>query len=628
MPANNTNSGFEDDSPNYGLESYASSKAKASKKKSAPSKTTEKAPKAAKKAEVKKETPKKESAKKSKPASAKKASKKAKNTTKRVDKKDRIASPALVVVFAIVCLIGATTAVLYFMGFFKPRIEVTLADGTVEEIKAEDAYAELMTDKYFPGTIIDGIDVGGMTIEEAISAVSVNQPEAPMEVHVSLDLNGMFIPIDFSDAGFEYNTREVCEKAFSNFRPLNDTDLVQLTECYNGMQALKNTPQTFETAYTVKIENVSQKIHAALDPLYDEYALVQDAEIIGFDTENHEFQISPDKTGYIMDIDGTADLVKAMFDSKDYSGTVQVITTVQEPTVTVQMINDEFGLISEYSTKTSNNYNRNNNISQACVYMNGTILQPGDEFSFNGVVGQRTSDRGFKEATVIQGGQYEQGLGGGICQVSTTLYNAVLKADLEVTSRSGHAWPSDYVPIGLDATVDWPSLDFKFKNNTDYQIVVAAWWDSSDSYVHCQIYGKKLPDGQYIELESEIISTVSAGSPEYVENKELPVGQRKSIRAAHNGYTARIYKVWYDADGTEIDREEYMTTSYKAYGERIEVGTLMPDGTYAQFDATTGEVITPTPTPEPTPVPTDTSASDTTAAPPPPDTSETAAPPT
>ena len=293
--------GQEDEVQNYGLESYANSKAKrrpAAPK--APAKSTKSVSKAP---EVKKDTPKKAKSTASKPA---------KSTTKKAkaEKKKRIAHPAIVVAFVLACLIGAVTAVLYYMGFFKLKVEVTLADGTVQEMNAEDAYAELKTDTFFQGTVIDGIEVGGMTLEQAVAAVSAVQPEKPMEVHVSLDLEGMFIPIDFSDTGFDYNTREVCEKAFNQFRPTDENNLYEITDCYNGMQALKNTPQTYETAYTVKIENVSQKIHAALDPLYDEYARVDEATILGFDTENKQFEISPDKTGYIMDIDGTADAVR------------------------------------------------------------------------------------------------------------------------------------------------------------------------------------------------------------------------------------------------------------------------------------------------------------------------------
>ena len=279
------------------------------------------------------------------------------------------------------------------------------------------------------------------------------------------------------------------------------------------------------------------------------------------------------------------------------------------------MINENFGLIGECSTKASSNSNRNNNLNQACENMTGTILEPGEIFSFNDIVGQRTVENGFKEATVIQGGQYEQGLGGGICQVSTTLYNAVLKADLEVVRRSAHAWPSDYVQTGLDATVDWPALDFQFKNDTDYQVVVVAWFDYSDYTCNAQVYGKKLPDGKYIELYAEITNVVSAGAEEYVEDRELETGKTKTIREAHQGITANAYKIWYNAAGEEIDRVLYNTTTYYPYGKRIAVGVLNPDGTYATMDKETGEITsrimttTPTPTPKPeataTPKPTE-----------------------
>ncbi len=524
----------------------------------------------------------------------------AKTTTKRVKSKKKNPGPAIAAVAAVILVAGAVLAGLYYTGFFKPQIEVTMADGTVTKIKAEEAYAELMTDKFFAGTVIDGIDVGGMTVDEAFNAVSVTLPAEPVDVDVKLNLEGKKLPLDFSDAVFEYNTREVVEEAFSKFRPLNDTDLVQLTECYNNVQQLKNNPQTYETAYTVEIGGVSEKVHSVLDPYVAEYATVKDAAIESFDPETKTFVISPEQSGYILDVDGAAEAVKELFDSKKYSGLVRVPTVVKEPEVTTEMINNEFGLIGECHTKTSNNYNRNTNISKACEYINGTILEPGQEFSFNGTVGQRTYERGFREATVILGGQYEQGLGGGICQVSTTLYNAVLKANLKVTSRSPHAWPSDYVSVGLDATVDWPSLDFKFQNDSEFQVIIVIWWDSSDSNVHAEIYGKKFPDGQYIKLESEIVSTSGYGKEEFVEDRTLEVGKTKTVRQAHQGQTARVYKVWYNDKDEEIKREVYGNTTYGAYGKRTAVGTLKPDGTYATFDKSTGQITDPSGSPTPT----------------------------
>ena len=541
-------------------------------------------------------------------------SSKSKSKKSKASKK-KIAGPIIAIAAAILLIAGAVFAAIYYLEPFKERIEVTLADGTVTEITAEEAYAELMTDRFYAGTVIDGIDVGGMTKDEAYNAVSKTLPEKPLEIKIEIKLLEKTLYPNFNDASFEYNTREILDEAFAKYRPVNDTDLVQLAECYNKVQQLKNSPDTYETAYTVQIEGVIERINKVLEPYIKDYAEVKNATIVAFDTENRTYVIDKEKTGYDIDIDTAAKEVKALFDSKTYVGVVTVPTVKKEPEITAAMINENFGLIGECSTKASSNSNRNNNLNQACENMTGTILEPGEIFSFNDIVGQRTVENGFKEATVIQGGQYEQGLGGGICQVSTTLYNAVLKADLEVVRRSAHAWPSDYVQTGLDATVDWPALDFQFKNDTDYQVVVVAWFDYSDYTCNAQVYGKKLPDGKYIELYAEITNVVSAGAEEYVEDRELETGKTKTIREAHQGITANAYKIWYNAAGEEIDRVLYNTTTYYPYGKRIAVGVLNPDGTYATMDKETGEITsrimttTPTPTPKPeataTPKPTE-----------------------
>ena len=557
----------------------------------------------------------KSSSSKSGSSSAKSGVRTAKASGKR-KKKRRSLVPLLSVILVLLLLGCGAHYYLYRIGYFKPTIIVTMADGTQQKIKIEDAYAEINIDKFYQGTIIDGIEVGGMTPDEAYAAVSASLPEEPEEVAVKLNVEGKLYPVDFTDVTFEYNAREVVDEAYSKYRPVTE-DPAQLTEYYNAIQQLKVTPLEYETAYSVHIDGIAEKVHEVLDPLLDQYATTKDAAIEDFDPETKTFTITKEQKGYVLDVDGAIQGVKDLFDSKKYSGMVKVPTVLKAPDVTEEMLNEQFGLVSEFSTKCSSNTNRNNNISQACKYISGTILQPGEQFSFNKVVGVRTYDRGFREATVILGGQYEQGLGGGICQVSSTLYNAVAKADLKVVERNNHAWPSDYVLTGCDATVDYPALDFKFENNTDFQVIVVMWF--KDNTVYAEIYGKKLPDGQYIKLESNIISTSSAGPNEYVEDKEMPVGQQKTIRAAHQGQTARIYKVWFDKDDKEIKREEYYTTSYKSFGTRIAVGTKNPDGTYAVLDTKTGEVsaatITPTPTAGPTAGPTDapppTSAPDT-----------------
>ena len=528
-------------------------------------------------------------------------------------KKKNSALPVVFAILGILVVAGVIFAVLYFKNpdvdnpienVFEAQIEVVMADGTVQSMNANAAYAELATDKFYPGTVIDGVEVGGMTKQEAYDAVMKKLPANPVKIDVKLDLEGKILTPDFKNITVEYNTAEIIDEAFAKYRPVSAEDLNNLSECYNNVQKLKNEKETYESTYTVKVDGVKETVSGALTPFVEEYSTVKNATIVDFDTETCEFVVDKEKTGYEIDIEGAAKAVEALFNAGTYTGTVKVPTVVKEPEITEEMIRENFGLVGSEWTVTDGNSNRNNNISQACSNINGTILEPGEVFSFNEVVGQRTYENGFLTATVIAGGQYEQGLGGGICQVSTTLYNAALMTDLEIVERHSHAWPSDYISPGLDATVDWPALDLKFKNDTDYQIVIVAWWDPSDYTCNAQIYGKKLPDGKSIETRSEIVSRTPAGETEYIADPSLPVGERKTLRNAHDGITAYAYKVWSDADGNEIDRVYYNSTYYNSYGARIAIGTLKPDGTYASIDTSTGEYLEPITTPEPTPDPT------------------------
>ena len=537
-----------------------------------------------------------------------------KNTVKRVKTKKKSRAGVIAAVAAAVVLVGgAVTAVVLYKKPVSivpaPQIEVLMADGTTQTIKADEAYAELASGKFFQGTVIDGIDVGGMTKDEAYNAVTESHPEKPLDISIKLDLEGKKLQPEFKNVSFEYNTREVVDEAFEQFRPADENDLTKLAECYNAKEQLKNSNQEYVTEYTVKIDGVTEVINKVLAPYVKDYSTVQNASIVSFDTETHEFVIEKEKTGYEIDVDTAAKEVKAMLDSGTYTGTVKVKTVKKEPEITEAMIKENFGLIGSEFTTTTGEDNRNKNISQACDNINGTILEPGEVFSFNEVVGQRTYDGGFVAATVIAGGQYEQGLGGGICQVSTTLYNAALKSDLKIVERHTHAWPSEYISTGLDATVDWPSLDLKFENDTDYQIIIVTWWDSSDRSCNAEIYGKKLPDGKTIDTYAEIVSSTPAGPDEYIEDPDLPVGETKVLRQAHQGITAYAYKIWYDADGNEISRDFYNSSYYGSYGRRVAVGVLKPDGTLASIDSSTGEYLegslTPTPTPVDSPTTTD-----------------------
>lgn len=154
-------------------------------------------------------------------------------------------------------------------------------------------------------------------------------------------------------------------------------------------------------------------------------------------------------------------------------------------------------VLGEYQTKHTDNANRNNNLAMLCAALDGHVVQPGEEFSFNGVVGERTAERGYMPAPAYSGNRLVDQVGGGVCQGSTTLYNCVLLADLEVVFRACHGAKVGYVPLGLDASVNWLTTDFKFKNNWNFPIKLQA--EVSDGYVKMKILGTDEKD-YYIKM--------------------------------------------------------------------------------------------------------------------------------
>ena len=507
----------------------------------------------------------------------------------------------LVAIVAVLAIAAGVVGIMYATGFFKPRIEVTLADGTVKKIKAEAAYAELTEgNKYYDGTLVNDINIGGMTRDEAYAAVSRGLESAPLNVDIDLKVRDMVYDMDMSSLTLTVNTNDVLDEAFALNRPTNPEDFDELTRCYNEYQKMKNTPAVFHTAYTCSTDGLSELVHGVLDPLE---TAPQNAVITDFDKVNNKFVVQPEVVGFHVEADKAVADVTALLEDRTYEGVVDVEGSDIEPEVTQAYIDANFGKISSCSSKTTSSKSRNVNINQACMYIDGVILNPGEEFSYNEHVGMTTAERGFQEATVIIRGQYAQGLGGGICQVSTMLYGAAVKANMEITNRRAHAWPSNYVDVGLDATVDYGAIDFTFRNTSDYQVVIRAQYNDSDNGLVVSLYGHKLPEGQRIDFISVVNSTTPHGDTEYVAAPNLAVGEKNTVRNAHDGINVTSYKVWYDADGNEIKREEVATTNYRMYNKKVEVGTKLPNGGQATLDTKTGSVITPSPKPTNTPTP-------------------------
>lgn len=553
----------------------------------------------------------KTSASSTRSASKSSSSSKGKTSSKRTvsKKKKNKAAPIFAAVIAVVVL-GIAAGVLYKLGYFEKRYDITMADGTVVKMTQSELVAD-MTQGVFPqGIVINGIDVGGMTKEEALAAVKANQPERPIDINVDLSLDGTNYPLDLSSLPIETNDEAVVEEAFNHLRPTGEETIEQLVALHDSREALKSTPAEFQTAYTLNTDDIAPLVHDVLDPLN---SIAVEAEITGFDVEELQFEYTDSEQGYEIDIDSAVNDVKALLDGGTYEGTVPVTAEITVPTLTTEMLEEEFGLISTSSSSLGNSSSsRINNISTAADTLNGFILQPDEEFSFNGVIGERTAANGYQEAGVIVDGATEQGYGGGVCQVSSMIYQSAIKANLNITERHPHQWPSSYAVCGTDAAVDWGVQDLKFVNDSGFPLAFAAHYDSETNEIIVEIYGHMLPDGQYIEFEGEEVSRSSAGTT-YVQNTSLPVGQTVQTRAPHDGVTANSYQIWYDADGNEINRVELDPTRYGTINRVVEVGTLQPDGSQAAFNGADGSITTSETTTEETT--TEATVEETTAAP-------------
>ncbi|MCR5528221.1 MAG: VanW family protein [Saccharofermentans sp.] len=489
-------------------------------------------------------------------------------------------------VIAAAAVLVVTFIVLLAAGVFQKRYEVTLADGSVVKMTRKELIADLTVDVFPEGIIINGINVSGMTKDEALAAIKANQPERPLEINVTLTLDGQEYPVDLSSLPIEVNDVEVVDKAFKSLIPTGEETPEELVAMFVAREALKDTPATYQTAYTPNTEDISTQVHGVLDAL-DREAV--DAVITGFNVQTCQFEYTDSQSGYDIDIDTAVSDVKALLDGGTYVGTVAVNADITEPSLTSSMIQNEFGLISSTSSSTStSNASRANNVATAASSINGLIIPAGGSFSFNGTVGERTAANGYQEAGVIIDGATEQGFGGGVCQVSTMVYESAVKADLQINERHPHQWPAKYADDGCDAAVDWGSQDLRFTNTSGYPIVISAYHDSSAMRITVAIYGHKLDNGEYITFTGDSVDTVEYQTT-YVQNTEMHVGETNTTRTGHNAKTATSYKVRYDANGNEISRETF-TTYYNVINEEIEVGTLQDDGTQASFDPTTGSV--------------------------------------
>jgi vancomycin resistance protein YoaR len=295
----------------------------------------------------------------------------------------------------------------------------------------------------------------------------------------------------------------------------------------------------------------------------------EDSTLTEYDAENGKFVVAPAKDGVEIDKDKLAADIREAFEKGDYEETIMAEGTPIKPQLTA----DAYKTMGSYTTKTTANENRNTNVRLAAQAINGRIIQPGEQFSFNTVVGQRTEEKGYKTAPAYSDGQTVQEYGGGVCQVSSTLYNAVIAAGLDADQRRGHSYEPSYVTPGQDATVSYQQPDFAFTNTTAHPIgIKASYYDRT---VYVELFGVPiLEEGVKCYMDSSKLSDIET-VPTYVEDPTVPFGQEVVDQSGSNGsvWTTDIVKV---KDGKEIERTFLHKTTYKGHEIVIRRNTTVP----------------------------------------------------
>lgn len=289
--------------------------------------------------------------------------------------------------------------------------------------------------------------------------------------------------------------------------------------------------------------------------------------IVGFDKEKNEFLFGEGEKGLSIDQVKLVEELKFLLSEKKFDSVVTA--PVQEITAAPgeNTSTENYKIISTYTTKTTANSNRNTNIRLSAEALNGIIIKPGEEFSFNKTVGQRTAKKGYKSATAYSNGEVVQEIGGGVCQVSSTLYNAVVIAGLESTKRQSHTFEPSYVTPGMDAAVSYDLPDYRFKNNSNSSIGMLV--NYSDRTMTVSIYGLPiLEEGVEYSLKSKKLSNLGAPAPTYVEDASLPFG-KEVVKSSGSGGSRWETRLVITKNGEVISQDVDHVVTYKGHAPVI-----------------------------------------------------------
>lgn len=340
--------------------------------------------------------------------------------------------------------------------------------------------------KYLSGISVAGIDLGGKTMAEALELLSSEEEKLIPSINYNLKCEDKLVYLTEDDFDFRFDTIKRLNEAYE----YSEFMRTYLTE--KGRASLKKFEKKDFDIKMVLDEKSIRKTCAETAIKVD--AEMQNAHVTNIDTSKEKiqdmFSFEEGVVGYKIDVDDLANQIITLKKKNIYEANIVGKMTVEEPTTNIDDLLKNLVMISHYQTFSGNTWAGNMNMTVAMQSMTGTVIKPGEVFSFNEKTGDSNDpDNGYYAAGVIVNGAEANGIGGGICQAATTIYNAAIRSGMTIVEREPHTWPSVYVPVGTDSAIDYGFIDMKFRNDTDHEVYLICYMDGGT--LNAFIYGYK-----------------------------------------------------------------------------------------------------------------------------------------
>ena len=413
------------------------------------------------------------------------------------------------------------------------------------------------TDSQQVETVVNGVNLNTLTQQEAVDF---------FDEYIDEQTSQITLDIEYNDKVWCYNGSNF--EATSNIHTILE-DLYSYNKNNNYIKKVKMLRQIQKMGFDnyIALNYSFRGIDEKIDGIISEIEQPAISSEITFNAKTSTFNITPSQIGIKVNRDKLAsDIVNGLQKSKQV--VVKVETEEILPEYTEEMLKKCTKKQAAFSTSYAHSsVARKNNINLAVKQLNGTRINACQIFSFNDIIGVRSEEKGYQTAKIIKNGEFVAGVGGGICQVSTTLYNALLLANIDILEVHKHSLPVSYVKPSLDAMVSWGSADLKFKNNTQLPIFISAKCDGEN--IIFEIYGDTKPEGITIKTRSEIVDTIPFGKDKIIKDTEqlyldkiMFKGEFLRVKNGKEGYESKAYLQYYK-NGKMINEKQIRFDRYE-----------------------------------------------------------------